>query len=82
MWALTMVEDPRVGLFHYFLYGPILARQCVLWPHSRAGDCYVVDIYVCFSLMLLLSMAELGTEFAAELWSGPTTELGVVSQQI
>jgi hypothetical protein len=65
----------------FLLYGLILARQCVLWPHSRAGDCYVADLSVCISLMLLLSTAELGTESVAELRSGPATELGVASQQ-
>jgi hypothetical protein len=58
------------------MYGPTLACECTLWPHSRAGDCYVVDLFVYIGLMLLLSTGELGTKFAVELRSGPTTELG------
>jgi hypothetical protein len=76
MWASTAVEDPRVGLFHLFLYAPILACQCILWPHSRAGDCYVAKPFVCISLMPFLSTTELGTESTAELQTGPATELG------
>jgi hypothetical protein len=65
-----------VGLFA--IDGLILACQCILWSHSRAGDCYMADISVCIRLMPL-STAELGTESAAELWSGLATELGVAS---
>jgi hypothetical protein len=80
MWALTVVEDPEWACFAIFIYSPILAHQCVLWPHNRVGNCYVADPSVCISLMPLLSTTELGTEFAAELRSGPATELGVASQ--
>jgi hypothetical protein len=61
-------------------YGLTLVCQCTLWTHSETGDCYVVDLSVYIRLTLLLSMAELGTESAAELWNGPATKLGVASQ--
>jgi hypothetical protein len=78
MRSLVVVRTPEWACFA--TYGLILACQCILWSHSRAGDCYVADLSVCIGLMLLLSMAKLGTESTAELWSGPATELGVASQ--
>jgi hypothetical protein len=67
--------------FAIFIYDPILVRQCIMWPHSKAKDCYVADLSVCISLMPLLSTAELGTKSIAELRSGPTTELGDALQR-
>jgi hypothetical protein len=63
--ALIMVSTLEWAYF--IAYGPTLACQCTLWPHSRAGDCYVADLSVYIGLMLLLSTAELGTESVAEL---------------
>jgi hypothetical protein len=57
-----------------------LAHKCISWPHSRVRDCYVAEPSVCIRLMPLSSTAELRTEYAAELQSGPATKLGVASQ--
>jgi hypothetical protein len=76
MWALTVVEDPEWACFTTFIYSPILAHHCVLWPHSRAGNCYVADPSVCISLMPLLSMTELGLNLQQSYGVGPQLSWG------
>jgi hypothetical protein len=65
-------KHPRVGLFRYIWSDSSVPVHFVA-PH---GDYYVVDLSVYIGLTLLLSMAELGTECAVELRSGPATEIG------
>jgi hypothetical protein len=72
-WAVIFV---LVGGFAVKWGTPFYWYPIILWPHSRAGDCYVADLSVCISLMPLLSMTELGTKSIAELRSGPRTKLG------
>jgi hypothetical protein len=70
-----------VGLFHHFYIRSDSSMPVHFVAHSRARDCYVADLSICISLMPLLSTAELGTESAAELRSGPATKLGVIAQR-
>jgi hypothetical protein len=76
--GLDCGKERRVGLFRYIRSDSGVPVHFL--AYSKPGDCCVVDLSVCIRIILLLSTAELGTEFAVELRSGPTTELGVASQ--
>jgi hypothetical protein len=64
-----------VGLFCYIRFNSSVHVHVVA-PQQSWGLVRGRPTWHCIGLVLLLSMAELGTESAAELRSGPTTELG------
>jgi hypothetical protein len=80
-WALTAVEDPRVGLFRHFSVRSDSSAPVHFLASQQSWGRYVAEPSVGISLMPFLSTAELGTESAAELQTRHATKLGVASQR-